>query len=48
MAQAKLFKRSKGAKVAATPAKPAAERKPKTENTDDYDPMIDSYSPEKS
>jgi urea transport system permease protein len=44
----KLFKRSKGARVEATPAKPAAERKPKTEKTDDYDPMIDSYSPEKS
>jgi len=44
----KIFKRNKGAKLEAKPAEKAAEPKPTAEKTSDYDPMIDSYSPEKS
>ena len=44
----KIFKRNKGAQLEAKPAEKAAEPKPTAEKTPDYDPMIDSYSPEKS
>ncbi|AOY89454.1 urea ABC transporter permease subunit UrtC [Marinobacter salinus] len=44
----RLFKRNKGQKLDTKPAEKAAEPKPTAEKTDDYDPMIDSYSPEKS
>ena len=44
----KIFKRNKGPKLDARPVDKIAEPKPTADKADDFDPMIEAYSPEKS